>query len=265
MKLHAGRIISNVDKSMYYFSFITKGRISVKLEGYPIAIFSAGEMMFVPKYMNVSITVLEDVESVILIYNKSINLCEKNAMEEAKAIKDTLVYEFKGLQMNEQILVFINLLIKYMDDKVCCAGLFHMKTMELFLLMMHYYSNYDNIIFFYHAISSSVDFHDTILANYKKVKNIVELANLCNMSLSDFNRKFRIEFCDTPYSWMLKRKSEQIKMRLLDSSMTIKSIVSEFGFSSPAHFNTFCKKQLGGTPMQIKTQCKEEMYFMKIM
>lgn len=265
MKLHKGRVICNVDKSMYYFSFIIKGRVAAKLEGYPIATFGAGEMMFVPKYMDVSITVLEEVESVILIYNKSINLCEKIAMEEAKAIKDSLVYQFKGLQMNEPIQTFVHQLIKYMDDKVCCTGLFHMKTTELFLLMMHYYSDSENIIFFYHAISSSLDFHDTVLANYKKVKSIVELANICNMSLSDFNRKFRIEFCDTPYSWMLKRKSEHIKMRLIDSSVTIKAIVSEFGFSSPAHFNTFCKKQLGGTPMQIKTQCKEEMPFMKIM
>lgn len=265
MKLSAGKVISNGDKSMFYFSFIMKGVVTAKLGDYPIVTFRAGEMMFVPKYMDVTITALEDVESVIFVYNKPINLCEKKAIEDAKKVKDQLTYEFKSLPMNEAIYTFINQLIKYMDDGVYCTGLLQMKTTELFLIIMHYYSDIDKIIFFYHAIYSSMDFHDTVLANYKKVKTIVELATLCNMSLSDFNRKFRFEFRDTPYSWMLKRKSELIKMRLRDNGATIKAIALEYGFSSPAHFNTFCKKQLGGTPIQIKAQCKEEIPFMRIM
>lgn len=38
----------------------------------------------------------------------------------------------------------------------------------------------------------------------------------------------------------------------MEEDVPVKVIVDEFGFSSQSHFNTFCKRYLGGTPKQIR-------------
>jgi AraC-like DNA-binding protein len=78
------------------------------------------------------------------------------------------------------------------------------------------------------------------------------------MSARSFNRKFNDYFCDSPYSWILKQKARHIKTRLADTKISFSDIIREYGFSSPAHFTTYCKKQFGQNPSKLRKQLMVE-------
>lgn len=258
LKLAKGRVINNPNKHMFYLSFILRGEVSAKLGDLPEAVFRAGDMMLVPKHHNVDITILEETESVILVYDGKVNISENIPFGHSRSHEVLFNFEFRPLAMRDPLYAFTNQIIKYIEDGVKSQDIQYIKTLELFFILTNYYDKEECRNFLYYTTLGSMDFYDTIFINYNKVKRIEELADLCNMSLSDFNRKFRMEFNDTPYNWILKRKSEQIKHKLRNSNIAIKSLVSEYGFSSPAHFNSFCKKQLGATPKQIRLSVEKQ-------
>jgi AraC-like DNA-binding protein len=103
-----------------------------------------------------------------------------------------------------------------------------------------------------------MDFKAFVLQHYQEVKTVEELAGMCKMSVRSFNRKFNEYFDDSPYSWMLKQKSRHIRSRLADSKTTFGHIIKEYGFSSPAHFTTYCKKQFGQAPSKLRKQLLSE-------
>jgi AraC-like DNA-binding protein len=59
---------------------------------------------------------------------------------------------------------------------------------------------------------------------------------------------------------MLKQKSRHIRTRLANGRTTFGEIIKEYGFSSPAHFTTYCKKQFGQSPSKLRKQLMLENY-----
>jgi AraC-like DNA-binding protein len=83
---------------------------------------------------------------------------------------------------------------------------------------------------------------------------VKELANICNYSLSSFNRLFKKNFKENPYLWLQNQKLKYITGRLSDKNIPLGQIIDEFRFSSPSHFTIFCKKHLNLTPSQFRKQ-----------
>lgn len=77
------------------------------------------------------------------------------------------------------------------------------------------------------------------------------------MSASTFNRKFKAEFNDSAYQWLLKQKAEQIKMRLMNESTTLSDIIREFGFHSHSHLQKYCKTHFNMNPSELKKRLRE--------
>ena len=57
---------------------------------------------------------------------------------------------------------------------------------------------------------------------------------------------------------LLNQKNKKIIYRLAQPGASVKEIVYEFGFSSAASFNKYCKKNFGNSPRELVRQLKDK-------
>jgi AraC family transcriptional regulator len=74
------------------------------------------------------------------------------------------------------------------------------------------------------------------------------LADLADMPVSKFLKAFANAFHTTPYQFLLDRRIDRAKSRLLTTSLTIAEISTAVGFSTPNHFATAFKRRVGVSP-----------------
>lgn len=158
------------------------------------------------------------------------------------------------LKLTPIILNFFKILIHIIDFGIMDSTYFDMKVKELSLIANEEYSKEELTSFFASVVGTDRVFLDFIYANYKNVRNIKELADLSNYSQTGFEKKFHKVFGETPSGWLRARTSIDIYDELIKSTKPFKEISLDFGFSSPSHFNNFCKNTLGGTPGELRKQ-----------
>lgn len=92
-------------------------------------------------------------------------------------------------------------------------------------------------------------FEDKVLRNYSSVKNITELAAVCDYDcLRTFTRHFKKSFKQTPYQWLLERKMEEVYSMVLSSDLTITEIAKMYEFKNVSHLITIFSKRFGISP-----------------
>ena len=79
------------------------------------------------------------------------------------------------------------------------------------------------------------------------------LAGKASLSPFYFSRLFKKETGFTPHDYILTTKINHAKFLLLTSSMSIKDICFQLGFSSESAFCTAFKKKIGETPSEFRT------------
>ncbi len=84
------------------------------------------------------------------------------------------------------------------------------------------------------------------------------LAQLGNMSVSNFNRIFKKEMHITPIEYLIHARVEQAKKFLRRGELSITEIALRCGFSSSAHFSSKFNKEVGVTPSEYR-----QAYIMK--
>lgn len=99
-------------------------------------------------------------------------------------------------------------------------------------------------------------FKEQILENYLSAKNVGELASLLGYGVTNFRAKFKEQFGVSVYRWLLNRKSQHIIYRITVYGDEFSQIIDDFGFSSPSHFNKFCRSQYGLTPCELRKKLK---------
>lgn len=96
-------------------------------------------------------------------------------------------------------------------------------------------------------------FEDKVLRNYSSVKNITELAAVCDYDcLRTFTRHFKKGFKQTPYQWLLERKMEEIYSMVLCSDLTITEIARMYEFKSVSHLVNAFSKRYGISPQRCR-------------
>lgn len=96
-------------------------------------------------------------------------------------------------------------------------------------------------------------FEDKVLRNYSSVKNITELAAVCDYDcLRTFTRHFKKCFRDTPYQWLLERKMEEIHSMVLSSDLSITEIAQMYEFKSVSHLVNLFSKRFGISPQRCR-------------
>lgn len=84
-------------------------------------------------------------------------------------------------------------------------------------------------------------------------------AQLCNMSLSTFKKKFKHHYKTTPAAWLKHKKLTLSQHQILNSDIAINQISFECGFEDPSHFIRVFKQKYSCTPHQYRQKHATEM------
>lgn len=75
-----------------------------------------------------------------------------------------------------------------------------------------------------------------------------EFARLCGKSTSSFKRDFKKVYNSTPGKWLLNKRLDMAKYKLLNSDLSIQEVCYDCGFESDSHFIRSFKSEFGKTP-----------------
>jgi AraC-like DNA-binding protein len=242
--------------------FLMKGTLTFSYAEYLNKTFDEQTFLLFPHSNKCRIIVKEDSDIITVNLHSRVNFCNHFPLEMLyKLNKKTKDNESNfPLKMNEMIHDFLNCLTKSIEDGLKCAYFHDLKQKELLFYLRAYYSKKDLFDFFAQILNNDITFSELVYKNFNKAKNISELASLTNYSISGFKKRFLKVFGVPPYTWIAKEKAKKIYHEINCTQKSFKEISMEFEFSSPAHFDKFCKKLFGMSPGVIRDNTKLNVF-----
>jgi AraC-like DNA-binding protein len=243
-------VLSNADYNCLFFCLSGSITVSFEAESYVLTKNTLGFFPLCPEY---KIQATADADIVLHYFNKPIDLCEKLALENLSSFIGKKAHT-PVIKTKPPLKTFLASVILYLDEGASCKHLHEIKQKEMFFTFRFFYTKAEVAGLFAPIISQNLDFRDKVLSNYLKTNSVKELAQVCNYSLSSFNRNFKSNFHESPYTWLQNQKLKYITVKLANKNIPFSQIIDEFKFSSPAHFTTYCKKHLLVTPSQYRKE-----------
>lgn len=232
--------------------FLLSGKLSFSFNEYKNKIIPEKKVMTMPSNTNIKIKAFEDSHFVIFRLQTKVQLCDTYSLDKLLLDNNNKSPNINFLDIDERLFGYLSLLNTYVSDGLKCIYFFQIKVQELFFLLRAYYPKNELIGFFKPLMDNNTTFSDFVFENYKKVKSVKELAEMANYSLSGFQKHFKKVFGVSAYQWINDQRSKSVYHELNNSEKPLKEISDNYGFSSPSHFNDFCKSQFGETPGEIR-------------
>lgn len=208
--------------------------------------------ILLPIGCNYTLHTTENLKVIIYKIDNNIRLCDSYTFENILEATNEHDDSFKSLEINDKLWAFSANLMSYIDDGLCCDHFLRMKITEMLYIFRAYYPEKVISRFFNPLITKDTKFSNFIYDNWNKVKNLDELADMYNLSLSGFTKKFKKVFGIAPYKWIMNKKGEMIYNDLCSSDKSIKQLSIDYNFCSVQHFCDYCKKKFGMPPGKIK-------------
>lgn len=237
--------------SQNYILFFLKGSCIIGSGSYPHRVFKQGEMILIPKSSVFEGRVIEVLEVLIFNFHIPLSSCDKLTFEAYANICQKMDYEFLPTQICYPLDVFVEQVTYLLKRGLKCAHFFEIKHREFFLLLRSFYTKEEISLLLHPIIGKTLSFKDFILENYTIVDSIDKLISKSHLSKSSFNEKFKEDFGVTAKQWMLKQQANAVKAKACEPHVTIKDLMEVIGYSSPAHFNRFCRTYLACTPGEL--------------
>jgi AraC-like DNA-binding protein len=98
-----------------------------------------------------------------------------------------------------------------------------------------------------------VEFKTIVLNNIYADLSLEEMAFLCHLSLSSFNRKFRVVYKENPKKYLVHKKAEKASELLKHTNTRVSDIAFDVGFDSIATFNRNFTKHIGKSPSKYRS------------
>jgi AraC-like DNA-binding protein len=234
-----------------FIVFVTKGCVKVLVNELDTYIVNSREMFLIEEDSSYTIDVIKQTQVMTCLFQPEIFLSEQTLINELVPLCRNDEESFPLLPIKKAVFSYLLLLQTYIKDNVNSAYFYELKKQEMFMLLCFYYSKGELAQFLRFIISGNVQFKEFIMNNYRRVKNVQELAVLANYSKSGFIKRFRRCFNDSPYGWMQKQRAKQILIEIKQGVKSLQEIAVEYKFSSYQHFSNFCKKQFGLPPTKI--------------
>lgn len=234
--------------------FVYKGRLRMFYRDLTEVNMLNGQFTLLPSLSEVKYIAMENSTLIVFRLRGQVKLCDRFTLEKLDNKDFTKLSDDKItlLSTNDILDDFLNILFKCHSDGMRCFYYSELKLKELFYILRAYYKKEDLASLFSTMLSSDIKFSDFIYQNYTKAKTVGELADIANYSLSGFEKRFKKTFGVSAGIWLNKKRAMRIYQEINCSSKPFKVISSEFGFSSPAHFNDYCKVQFNNTPGKIR-------------
>lgn len=216
----------------------------------------AGEMKHICRSCQYVFLATEDCELMICETSSSLSLCSQFTLEHLNEEKLTEqeVKDYVSLKISSHLWGMLVAYRTVYNEGLKCLHYQKLKRDELFLYLRAYYTKHDLALFFREFLGESHSFKHYVLMNVDECDTLDELIANSNMSRSTFIRHFREVFKEAPSKWMLQRKMENIIRDIRFTAVPFVELSEKFRFSSPAYFTTFCKKNFGKTPQQLREE-----------
>ncbi|WP_455972318.1 helix-turn-helix domain-containing protein [Bacteroides congonensis] len=257
-ELNEGEVFTLTNKKNNHIIFVITGQLSINCDQFDNIPVCREEMIFLPNKSDCGYKVLSASKILVFTFDRFRNQCDKYTFQMLAEKSEGINYALQALKIHDLLKDYILLLIRYIQKGVNCYHLHEEKQQELFILLRACYTREEILFFFYPLITHDMDFRQIVLERYLEAKNVKEFARLTGYNISDFRNKFLVNFGEPAYQWMQKRKSNSIRFKLITENTDIATLSDELGFSSPAHFNKFCKKVFGMPPAKLRKQLRSQ-------
>lgn len=250
-----------------FILFMIEGSLEFSCNGENLKV-SAGNMICVSRGNLCKIYSPGNGSAVIALFDNMLQSCEKVAISKLYSQNIQTPDGVNLLHIKSNLQLFLDLLIRYLEDGANCFHFHELKLKELFWLIRFYYTRAEQAAFLNSILGNDYEFKRLVLENYRKVRTVKELAGLCGSSLSSFKRKFLKEFREPASDWLQKQMNGMIKYKLADENIPLGDIAEELNFSSLPQFCRYCKRNFGCTPgewrklLKGKEEISEDTWYM---
>ncbi|MDR0430852.1 MAG: AraC family transcriptional regulator [Tannerellaceae bacterium] len=248
-----GKTIQIKEMHLNHLLFILEGELNISYNEFRNHLCTAGDMIFISRDPSLVAETYTEVSYLLLSFNNQIQLLEQLELGDLKEYASERNI-FNKLDIRPPLQGVLDSLLFYKRNKINSQLLDEAKQKEIFLVLKTFYTKQELSRFLKPILNQEMDFKAFVIKHYTNAKNVEELAQVCNLSIRSLTRKFKIYFDDSPYRWMLKQKSHHVRDMLADKKIPMQQIIKEYGFSSPAHFTTYCKKHFGMTPSAFRKE-----------
>lgn len=254
--INKGEIIQNLNENHeFLICFVLKGTLCFfknQTDSIP-QLVTKNEFFFISCFHKCNIRVVDDAQIIIhacnivapYFHGRIIDYLGEISMKEIKPIEVLPIYPLMHS--------YLDLLVDYMKTKTEIPDLHQAKEYELFSLLRINYSKTQIASIFRDALSKELQFYVSVMKHYKACRTAKELAIACGYNINIFNQLFKNSFHgNTPYQWLQKQTTCEIEYKLKETNQTIKEIMLEYHFKTFSHFTTYCKRNIGGSPNEIR-------------
>lgn len=237
--------------------FILEGEVEFTFGPYVNSPVKTGQILFLPAASWFSCRVKKESKVIIMRLNPVIRLCDSCSIDSVLNESEVASEEERNhphiLEINTAIHLYLSALKLYVDSGLLCHSFFSCKIKELFFLFRAYYKKEELAHFFAPGHTPDAEFSYSVIRNTHKHKTMKDMASAMNYTVSGFEKRFKRVFGVSGYKWMKEQKTRAILRAIAQGDDTFKEISEKFGFSTPSHFNDFCKQNLGKTPGEIRS------------
>jgi AraC-like DNA-binding protein len=230
-------------------SFYSAKQFDVHLEN--------GRVVLVPPHHKCIIDVKSNIQILVIHLTVDLNFCNNFPLESLVEKGDTALSGKSAvicLKTNRIISDYLKLLKQCVSNGINSVEFFQMKQKELLYYFGEFYNREELYVFFRPILTSDIAFSKMVYRICEKMHSVTDIAREMNYSLSGFKKRFHRVFGISAYKWLCEEKSKRLFHEITCSRQTFTQLSYDFGFSSPAHMNNFCRKMFGDTPGALRSR-----------
>lgn len=210
------------------------------------------QMIFIPQNEEIQIRPLFYSKCIFLFWDKNVSVCDRIFFNSLAAGNENKRPDNPVLPIRKPLEKILDSVRTYLDARLLCKHMHLLKQQELLLVLRGFYSKSELEVFFFESVTGRCSFQRFVMENYKNVTSVKEFADLCNVSVRSFSRKFHSYFGETPYRWMQRKKAEEMLELICNLELSFQEISDKLGFSSPSHFTSYCRRVWGMSPSELR-------------
>ncbi len=149
--------------------------------------------------------------------------------------------------------------LKMFKDRYYCNHFYEIKLEELFIYLNELYSKRELCQVFYPLLGGDPDFKNFVLMNFRKTDKVNQLSSMIGMTPVTFNRRFVDAFGVSAATWLRDRRKESIIRDIKLTRISFTKLSSKYGFSSPAYFTAFCRRNWEKTPKELRADSSSDV------
>ncbi|MDR1553142.1 MAG: helix-turn-helix domain-containing protein [Prevotellaceae bacterium] len=239
--------------------FIQKGSCSFFCAKQFDVLLESGKVVLVPPQNKCIINVRNNIQLLIVYLTIDLNFCNDfpfEALTEFSGKNKNIEQgdEQISLKVNKMISDYLKLMKQCLSNGMKSAEFFQMKQKELLYYFGKCYSKDELHRFFKPILTNDIAFSKAVYKICESINSVTAMAKEMNYSLSGFKKRFKRVFGQSAYKWLCQEKSKKLFHEITCSRKTFTQLSYDFGFSSPAHMNNFCRKMFGNTPGSLRSQ-----------